>query len=158
MYYHGTASTLLPDILKNGLEYVAANRWHIVLISTRDGREHPIYPGEGDQPGYVYVTDNWQNALNYATNRAAFLNTLPRKPFNWAIYDSVHGIDPEYISPAGKTGGLYLPGSKPVVLSVEVSGLTLEQDQNDEYAYMIKSRVVPSRLKVVWEGKWDKAA
>ena len=149
--YHGTASTLLPLILRNGLRYVAENRLHVALILESD--KSVFVPSSRDEPGHVYVAAKWQSAMNYAVNRAAYLNAKPRTVFEWAPYNEFHGADPDYVCPAGKRGDLYLPGSIPVILQVDVGGLDAVQDPNDRLAHRIRSHVSPDRLRVIWEGK-----
>jgi hypothetical protein len=154
MYYHGTTDTLYRAIQKDGLKYSPMYRWKMYLLTDMlDGRVTRYNPSDRDDPGYVYVTDRWQKAMWYATNKALYLNTTPNTDYAFIPLDDRDGLDFERYSPARKLDGPYMPGSNPCVLQVNTDKYDISTDWHDSQAYRVRGIIQPKDIKLVWEGQ-----
>ena len=118
--YHGTASTYLPSIQKNGLRASLRRAFNVVNIN---GDKPPVLKGA------VYLTTSRETAENFAILRASYLTSAPghRVEFPPARF---------YKDPFGPAP---IADAKPIVLEVEVTPDIYNKLNDDEQALSMEA-------------------
>lgn len=105
--YHGTVTTWLPEIMREGLKPVSSHRWNFVspaqsvtFASVERGTKH------------VYLAQYKSDAEWFAKFRASYLKTEPGH--------HIKNPDEGFLTPIVKTEGEYIPAASPALLSVSL--------------------------------------
>jgi hypothetical protein len=120
LLYHGTASTYLPSIQKNGLK---PSKTRIFQVETSYGdRVPPTHPG-------VYLSTSRETAEAFAILRASYLNALPGQKVNFPLYQGFYRSE-DAPAPLGN--------AKPILLEIQIddfSTLHVDEDAASMEAY-----------------------
>lgn len=158
IYYHGTSSNFVEDILKNGLVPKPANTWKVEVYF---GPFDVMSPDDSDRVGNIYLSPDKSDSLWYAVNKAAYYRAKPDHYFKWSQYaggpndsKTIDRLTPMY--PAKKLEDVYVPDAKPVLFEVKVTPRIKAQlipDEKDHYNSVRCTCVIPPQyLKLVWQG------
>lgn len=136
--YHGTISTFVPDILRNGLMFKPGNQWRIYIPS------EDYSPRRDDDPGYVYLSVK-EVAETFAIGKAEYFRALPcHKVVNKVLLDVIKDCDAPVIHDA-----------QPVVLRVRTNELVrsgFERDPRLFDALRYHGSIPSQYIEVL---KWD---
>ena len=103
--YHGTVNIFVPNILKEGLKPIKANRWKIHDV--KSGHD----PSTDDNDGFVYLAPEKKLAAEFAEAKAQYLKRKSLgayKPTNFIMLVAKDEDAP------------VVPDAKPVVLSINI--------------------------------------
>lgn len=116
-FYHGTASTFQASILKHGLRKSRGKKWN-ALATKLDGK--PVTALEF--PGAVWISDNFELAVQYARLKARLLRAEQGEEIEWAnggpLADVLAGR--QRVIQLRKVSPVYDPDAQPIIFAIEI--------------------------------------
>lgn len=144
-YYHGTIDKFVPAIFKEGLKPVNENAWDGEI----EGFFKTFNPKRDEAPGYIFFTEDLEQAMRYARSKAAYFRAEP------GSIVEVYGMDMEKSSKAPM-----IKDAKPVIVQLNGSkmranGIVPEPDPHSFIASRYHGTIPPEFVGVSAGIKFD---
>jgi hypothetical protein len=155
-FYHGTASTFEQSILQHGLRHRRRNKWS-ALATQLDGK--PITAL--DVQGAVWMTDNFELAVQYARLKARLLRADQGEEVEWGTGGPLALWFPQRVFRIRKASPVCDPDSQAIIFATEVNESEKRIQANSLTSKML--RAIPSQaltlirlrhemtVRTVWE-------
>lgn len=103
VYYHGTVSTFVPDILRDGLKPIVQHRWYATMHDWSTDKDFSA----SEPDGVVYLTSSIHTARFFATGKARYFAAHPNGVFR------MQGVPFEK-----HMGAPVIPDAQPAILAI----------------------------------------